>query len=128
MQIARWFDEAYTNFDLDFIFCVCNAAGLSAYHFIERRMAPLSATLAGVVLPLASFGTHLDDQGNTIDPELEIEKAGEILCEIWGNTTIMGIQSHAITDHLQMKVERSIHLLMNGLSSTSASLDTVFRL
>ncbi len=31
---------------LDFVFCVCNAAGLSAYHCIERRMAPLSAALA----------------------------------------------------------------------------------
>ena len=45
--------------DLDFIFCVCNAAGLSAYHFIERRMAPLSAALAGVVLPNDHFGSRL---------------------------------------------------------------------
>ena len=49
--------------DLDFIFFVCNASGLSAYHFIERRMAPLSAALAGVVLPHSSFGSHLDAQG-----------------------------------------------------------------
>ena len=74
--------------DLDFIFCVCNAAGLSAYHFIERRMAPLSAALAGVVLPHDHFGSHLGDSGNTSDTDLErknFEKAGEILCDIWNN-------------------------------------------
>ena len=60
--------------DLDFIFCVCNAAGLSAYHFIERRMASLSAALAGVVLPHDHFGSHLDDSGNTIDTDLERKK------------------------------------------------------
>ena len=60
--------------DLDFIFCVCNAAGLSAYHFIERRMASLSAALAGVVLPHDHFGSHLDDSGNTIDIDLERKK------------------------------------------------------
>ena len=79
--------------DLDFIYCVCNASGLSAYHFIERRMAPLSAALAGVVLPHSSFGSHLDDQGNTIDSELELknfEKASEILCDIWSNITLDG--------------------------------------
>ena len=79
--------------DLDFIFCVCNASGLSAYHFIERRMAPLSAALAGVVLPHSSFGSHLDAQGNTVDSELEVinfEKAAEILCDIWSNITIDG--------------------------------------
>ena len=77
--------------DLDFIFCVCNAAGLSAYHFIERRMAPLSAALAGEVLPHDHFGSHLHDPGNTIDTDLErknFEKAGEILCDIWNNISI----------------------------------------
>ena len=65
--------------DLDFIFCVCNAAGLSAYHFIERRMAPLSLGLAGVVLPHDHYGSHLDGKGVTIDADLEIQnfkKAG----------------------------------------------------
>ena len=57
--------------NLDFIFCVCNAAGLSAYHFIERRMDPLSAALPGVVLPHDHFGSHLDDSGNKIDTDLE---------------------------------------------------------
>ena len=57
--------------DLDFPFFACNASGLSVYHFIERRMAPLSAALEGVVLPHDYFGSHLDAPGNTNDVELE---------------------------------------------------------
>ena len=67
--------------DLDFIYCVCNAAGLSAFHFIERRMAPLSLGLAGIILPHEHYGSHLDGNGNTIDPDLELknfEKAGTV--------------------------------------------------
>ena len=66
--------------NLDFIFCVCNAAGLFAFHFIERRMAPLSLALAGVVLPHDNYDTHLDARGITIDPDLEVKnfrKAGD---------------------------------------------------
>ena len=83
--------------DIDFLFCVCNASGLSAYHFIERRMAPLSAALAGVVLPHDHFGSHLDASGNTIDVDLEkknFQKAGEILCDIWNN---ISIDNHNVT-------------------------------
>ena len=71
--------------DLDFIYCVCNAAGLSAYHFIECRMAPLSAALAAVIFSHDNFESHLDASGNTADAELEMknfQKAGELLCEL----------------------------------------------
>ena len=71
--------------DLDFIYCVCNAAGLSTYHFIERRMAPLSAALAAVIFSHDNFESHLDASGNTADAELEMknfQKAGELLCEL----------------------------------------------
>ena len=67
--------------DIDFLIAVCNAAGMSAYHFIERRMAPLSK----------EFGTHLDAKGVTVDPEKELEnfkKAGETLAEIWSQMKI----------------------------------------
>ena len=66
-------------------------AGLSAFHFIERRMAPLSVTLAGVVLPHEHYGTHLDSSGKTVDEEKELrnfQKAGEVLCDLWNNLTI----------------------------------------
>ena len=72
---------------LDFIHCVCSAAGLSAYHFIKRQMA----AFAGVILPHDSFGLHLDASGNTTDAELEMKnfpKADELLCELWKDVQI----------------------------------------
>ena len=59
--------------DIDFVVAVCNPAGLSAYHFIERRMSPLSKQLAGIVLPHDSLGTHLDGNGKTMDYIKELE-------------------------------------------------------
>ena len=58
--------------DLDFVWYATNAAGLSAYHFVERRMAPLSNQLSSVVLPHDHFGSHLnnDYKAETIDTEL----------------------------------------------------------
>ena len=38
--------KIFMEHDLEFIYCVSNAAGLSAYQFIKRQMAPLSAALA----------------------------------------------------------------------------------
>ena len=79
--------------DLDFIWCATNAAGLSAYHFVERRMAPLSSQLSGVVLPHDHFGSHLNNKAETIDTDLEKKnfvKAGEVLCELWNDMTIDG--------------------------------------
>ena len=59
---------------------------MSAYNYVERRMAPLSKALAGVVLDHDACGTHLDDSGRTIDAELEKENfrvAGKVLTDIW---------------------------------------------
>ena len=57
---------------------------MSAYNQVERRMAPLSKALAGLVLSLGTFGPHLDSQRRTVDLELEkqnFKKAGEVLAE-----------------------------------------------
>ena len=54
-------------------------------------MAPLFKELAGIVLPHDSFGTHLDANGVTVDPEKEREnfkKAAETLAEIWSLSKI----------------------------------------
>lgn len=40
-----------------------NAPGRSAFNRAERRMAPLSRELAGLILPHDRYGTHLDSQG-----------------------------------------------------------------
>lgn len=50
-----------------------HAPGMSAYNYVERRMAPLSKAMAGVVLEHDACGTHLDSSGRTTDIELEKE-------------------------------------------------------
>lgn len=79
--------------DLDVLLHGVNAAGLSAFNPVERRMAPLSHDLAGIILPHDSFGHHLDSSGKTIDQELEVknfQKAAEVLSEVWKKTVIDG--------------------------------------
>ena len=69
-----------------------NAAGLSAFNPVERRMAPLSYELMGIILPYDSYGNYLDESGKTINVELEKKffKAAEILSNIWSETVING--------------------------------------
>ena len=65
--------DYFKTYDLDALFLATNAPGRSAFNRVERRMAPCSNALAGVILDHEHFGTHLDDQGKTIDAELEIK-------------------------------------------------------
>ena len=78
---------------LNALFIATNAPGRSAFNRCERRIAPLSKELSGGILDHEHFGSHLDNQGNTIDPELELknfEFVGEILSEIWSKLVIDG--------------------------------------
>ena len=77
--------------NLDVLIHATNASGLSAFNPCERRMAPLSHDLAGLILPHDTYGTHLDSAGNTIDLDLEkknFDAASEVLCEVWSKTVI----------------------------------------
>ena len=70
-----------------------NAAGLSAFKSVERRMSPLSHDTAGAVLPHKNFRSHLGSQGNTKDVELEKKNffhASQVLADIWSHTVING--------------------------------------
>lgn len=83
----------FRNHNLDAIFYATNAPGRSAFNRVERRMAPLSHQLAGVVLPHDTFGSHLDSSGRTTDANLELRNftsAGEFLASIWSSTIIEG--------------------------------------
>ena len=69
------------------------ASNMSAYNYVERRMAPLSKALAGILLPHDYFGSHLASQNRTIDTELDkknFRKAGKVLAEIWEELVIDG--------------------------------------
>ena len=60
--------------------------GLSACNDIEKRLAPLSKPLAGLVIPHDSCGSYLNPSGETIDFEPEkknFKVAGKILSQIW---------------------------------------------
>lgn len=77
--------------DLDGLFIATNAPGRSAYNRVERRMAPLSRDLCGLILPHDEFGNHLNNRNETIDVELEkkhFQKAGEILANVWSENII----------------------------------------
>lgn len=68
-----------------------NAPHRSAFDRVERRMAPLSRALSGIILPHNFHGDHLNSQKDTIDAELELKNfatAGETLAEIWDSMTI----------------------------------------
>ena len=71
--------------ELDALILATNAPGHSAFNCVERRMAPLSRELSGLILPHEHFGTHLDADGRTIDEELEkanFSFAGRTLSEV----------------------------------------------
>lgn len=90
--------EHFKKRNLDAVFIACNAPGRSAFNRVERRMAPLSKELAGLILPYDFFGTHLNNRNETVDLELEkknFKMAGQILCELWSNTTIDGYETVA---------------------------------
>lgn len=75
---------------------VTNASSLSAYNPVEHRMAPFSHDLTGIILPWDTFGSHLDDAGNTIDHDLEVKNfyaAGEIVSEVLSKTVINGFET-----------------------------------
>ena len=85
--------DYFVSCNLDALFVATNAPGRSAYNRVERRMAPLSHDLAGIVLPHDHFGSHLNSAGLTVDEDMEaknFEKAGQVLSESWSETVIDG--------------------------------------
>lgn len=100
--------ETFKKYNLDAIFLATNAPGRSAFNAVERRMAPLSRHLAGVVLPHDHFGAHLDASGKTIDIEKEknnFEAAANVLTEIWNDVIIDNFP--VIAKYVQPGGERS---------------------
>ena len=61
--------KRFKDLNLDMYITLTHAPGNSAFNHVERRMAPLSKELAGVVLPHEYYGSHLDASGKIIDDE-----------------------------------------------------------
>lgn len=81
----------FAKLNLDVLLLAANSPKRSCFNRVERRMAPLSRELAGVILQHDRFGTHLNAQGETIDEELErknFQFAGQTLAQIWSEMVI----------------------------------------
>ena len=86
--------DHFRKYKLDVHITMTHAPGMSAYRYVECRMAPLSKALAGVVLDHHACGTHLNDSGRTIDLELEKEDfrvVGKVLADIWSELELSGM-------------------------------------
>ena len=59
--------DRFWEHDIDVHILYTNTPGYSAYNCVERKVVPLSKELSGLVLPHDTCGTHLDDNGKTID-------------------------------------------------------------
>lgn len=97
--------------DLDAFIIATNAPGRSAFNRVERRMAPLSRELAGLILPHEQYGSHLDSEGKTVDEELEKANfafAGRTLSEVWSG---MIIDSHpVVSEYIEPEKSEMKHL------------------
>lgn len=85
--------DQFQTFNFDVVLVTTNAPGRSCFNQVERKMAPLSKKLVGVLLSHDHFGSHLDSQQRTTDVELEkrnFKNAGEVLAEIWSEVVIDG--------------------------------------
>ncbi|XP_015116810.1 uncharacterized protein LOC107040985 [Diachasma alloeum] len=87
--------QHFKMYNLDTLYIATNAPGRSAYNRVERRMAPLSRQLAGLILPHDAYGNHLNGSGKTIDVDLEqknFAKAGETLALLWSELVVDGYE------------------------------------
>ncbi|XP_065670960.1 uncharacterized protein LOC136089186 isoform X1 [Hydra vulgaris] len=101
--------------DLDGMFVATNAPGRSTFNRVERRMAPLSYSLAGIILPFDHFGSHLSSRGKTTDKVMEkanFAKAGEVLAQIWSSTVIDGFKTKA--EYIKPNSEKCVQLKYFG--------------
>jgi len=85
-EVIRVAIHHFLRYDFDSLFIATNAPGRSAFNRAERKMAPLSKELTGLILPHDHYGSHLNESGITIDADLEKKNfkfAGVSLAEIW---------------------------------------------
>ena len=80
--------QLFLKFRLVALFLISLPAGYSPFSPCERRMAPLSKQLTGVVLDHQHYGSHLNSSRETIDDKLELknfQNAGERLAHLFAD-------------------------------------------
>lgn len=111
--------QHFKDFNSDVLIIATNAPGRSAYNRVERRMAPMSNELSGIVLPYDHFGSHLDAKRQTVDSKLEAQyvlqvvKCDDIKCgkrrSNWWTILASGflLLPYLIVQRLKLKVPAS---------------------
>lgn len=105
--------DKFRKHNLDVLLMIRAAPAQNLFNIVERRLAPLSHDLAGLILPHDHFGTHLNEAGATEHAELEKEnfkKTADVLAEVWSMNVLDEYPvvaeyispSPAIDDQLQM--------------------------
>ena len=90
-QVLAVCARKFENHNLDAVFAFTHAPDSTAYNPVQRRICSSVKGTAGIILPIDTFGSHLDAATKTIDINLEIknfETAGKILPEIWSESII----------------------------------------
>ena len=80
------YGKLFIDLDLDALAIALYPEGFSAFNPVERRMAPLSRELIGVIFDHEHYGAHLNSAKETIDIQLEKRKfafAGRALADLW---------------------------------------------
>ena len=78
------YSNIFKKHNFDMVIITMMTPGMSAFNPVERRMAPLSKQLSGIVLDHEHFGSHLQNN-KTIDIDLEKDNfafAGKTLADI----------------------------------------------
>ena len=91
LSTIKMYFNIWKKLDLDLLLISMSAPGCSAFNEIERRMAPLSKALVGLVIDHKKLGNHLDGNMETVDDELErnnFAAAGEILAGVWNQVQL----------------------------------------
>ena len=65
------YGKLFIDLNLDALLIALHPEGWSAFNPVERRMAPLSRELIGVIFDHQHFGNHLNSAKVTVDVELE---------------------------------------------------------
>ena len=82
------YGKLFKDLDPDALVIALHPEGYSAFNPVERRMAPLSRELIGVIFDHQHYGMHLNSAKKTIDLALEKRNfayAGKGLASLWNN-------------------------------------------
>ena len=71
-KVIKSYVKLFKQFDLDSVFVVMMYPGGSAFNPSERRMAPLSHDIAGLILSHEHYGSHLNSEGKKNDYSIEV--------------------------------------------------------